>query len=656
MRCLVSTVGCRFHRAASLTVVDRRDAARDVLRRLPGGGADHRRRRLRTPTTAAVPPSPPATGDEAAARRSRHLRSAGGAARPRARGPWRAAKRTCCCEGITCAACIWLNEQRVARAAGRAGDRGQLHHHRARVRWDPHGSGCRRSCARFGRSDIGPSRPATRQPKQARKREDRAALWRLFVAGFGMMQVMMYALPTYLADDGTHERRHHAADAHRQPRAHRAGGVLSPAARSFAARGATSSCAGWGWTSRSRWGSAWHLPPASTRRSPGAARCTSTRSRCSCSSCCAAGTWSMRARHKAAMSLEYLDRAIPLAAHRLVRYPASRDAEEVAAVSLKQGDLVLVKPGEVVPADGVLVDGETETDESLLTGESRPVVKRVGAGLAAGAVNRLSPAVMRVEQVGEATRASHIRRLTERAAGQRPHLVEITDRIAGWFVAGGPGRGGRDRAVLGRHRRCARAVDRGGSAGRHLPVRFVARHAHRAGGVGRQPGAARRDCHPRPRDRSAVARDPCGIRQDRNAHAGAAHAGGLRAVRRTVPARTRWLWPPRWSRDRSIPSRARFEAAAAQEGGETLVAEAVRTLAGSGVEGRIDGVVYRIGTAQFVVGAGRDAAAGAGLRRGDAGLARQRGGLAGACSTLPTRCVQRRRRWSRPCRRQASGS
>ncbi|HEU5283685.1 MAG TPA: heavy metal translocating P-type ATPase, partial [Burkholderiales bacterium] len=87
----------------------------------------------------------------------------------------------------------------------------------------------------------------------------------------------------------------------------------------------------------------------------------------------------MRARQKAGAGLEYLDRALPLIAHRLTRYPASYDVEEVPAVSLAQGDLVLLKPGEAVPADGVLVSGETETDESLLTGESRPVPRPAGS-------------------------------------------------------------------------------------------------------------------------------------------------------------------------------------------------------------------------------------------------------------------------------------
>ena len=99
----------------------------------------------------------------------------------------------------------------------------------------------------------------------------------------------------------------------------------------------------------------------------------------------------MRARQKAAASLEYLDRALPLAANRLTDYPATTETQEVAAVALHAGDVVLVKPGEVVPADGVLIAGETETDESLLTGESLSVPKAIGAPLVAGAVNRLAP-------------------------------------------------------------------------------------------------------------------------------------------------------------------------------------------------------------------------------------------------------------------------
>jgi Cu2+-exporting ATPase len=143
----------------------------------------------------------------------------------------------------------------------------------------------------------------------------------------------------------------------------------------------------------------------------------------------------MRARHKAAANLEYLDKALPLIAHRLPAFPQMW-TDEVPAVTLQRADLVLVRPGESFPADGVVVQGECACDEALLTGESRPVAKDAGSAVIAGAINRSSPVVVKVERVGEDTRASAIRRLVERAASQRPALVELTDRIAGWFVAG----------------------------------------------------------------------------------------------------------------------------------------------------------------------------------------------------------------------------
>jgi Cu2+-exporting ATPase len=95
---------------------------------------------------------------------------------------------------------------------------------------------------------------------------------------------------------------------------------------------------------------------------------------------------------------------------------------------------VQIRPGETVPADGCVLDGESAADESLLTGESRPVPKRAGDALIGGSTNTASPLVMRVERVGEATRVAAIQRLMERAAAERPRLVEMADRVAGRFI------------------------------------------------------------------------------------------------------------------------------------------------------------------------------------------------------------------------------
>ena len=337
-------------------------------------------------------------------------------------------------EGITCAACVWLNEQHLSQLPGLQTVEINYTTHRARVQWDPRTLAL--SQILHAVQEIGyrayPSSNGVAE--EVRKRENRAALWRLFVAGFGMMQVMMYAVPTYLAGEGNM-----SADITQLMRL--ASLVLTVPVIFYSAapffRGA------WRDIRLRRLGM--DVPVAlgigvsfaasvyATLEAVGEVYFDSITMFIFFLLC---GRYlEMRARQNAAARLEYLDRALPLAAHRLLNYPHGRDTQEVPAVSLAVGDFVLVRPGEVVPGDGVVVAGETETDESLLTGESRPVAKHVGMEVMAGAVNRLSPTIVRVERVGEATRVSHIRRLTERAANQRPRLVELTDRIAAWFIA-----------------------------------------------------------------------------------------------------------------------------------------------------------------------------------------------------------------------------
>ena len=501
-------------------------------------------------------------------------------------------------QGITCAACIWLNEQHVAKLPGVLAMHVNYTSHRACVRWDPQRirlSDILRAIRAIGYRAF-PVTDATAQA--ARKREDRALLWRLFVAGFGMMQVMMYALPAYLAEDGSM-----SADIARLMRI--ASLVLTVPVVLFSCgpffRGA------WRDLKLRRLGM--DVPIAV---GIGVAFAASVYATLSGGGAVYFDSITMfvffllsgryleqRARHKAAMSLEYLDRAIPLAAHRLVSYPASRATEEVAAVTLQPGDLVLVKPGEAIPADGVLVDGETETDEALLTGESRPVVKRAGAGLAAGAVNRLNPAVMRVQRAGEATRASHIRRLTERAAAQRPHVVEMADRIAGWFVA----------AVLAVAAATAlywAVTDAARALWTAVAVLVVtcpcalslATPTALAAAVGNL--ARRGVIVTRGHAIEALAQvthvvfDKTGTLTR-----GQLSLEGLEVLADCTRAQALAM-AAALEQGSEHPIATTIRSVAAQQGAQISVAEAVRTVAGAGVEGRIGGVCYRIGTVPFV--------------------------------------------------------
>ncbi len=98
------------------------------------------------------------------------------------------------------------------------------------------------------------------------------------------------------------------------------------------------------------------------------------------------------------------------------------------------GDRLLLRPGERVPADGVVVEGQSEIDESMLTGEARPAPKRVGDRLTGGSVNGSGRLAMRVGAVGRDTVLAHIIALVEQAQLARAPLQRLVDRVAEWFV------------------------------------------------------------------------------------------------------------------------------------------------------------------------------------------------------------------------------
>jgi Cu2+-exporting ATPase len=336
-------------------------------------------------------------------------------------------------EGITCAACIWLNESHVRRQPGVTAIDINYTTRRARVRWDERVtklSAILEAIAAIGYRahpyDIGRS-------EQLAQKERKAALWRLFVAGFGMMQVMMYAVPVYLAHGDM------TPDIEQLMRW--ASLILTVPVIGYSA--APFFVSAWRDLKLHRVGM--DVPVALGVGAAFAASVWAT--------LIAAGEvyfdsitmfvffllsgryLEMMARQKAARSVETLARAIPSFATRLGAWPArSSDEERVAVAELRAGDTVQIRPGETVPADGLVLDGASAADESLLTGESRPVPKRVGDALIGGSVNTASPLVMRVERVGEATRVAAIQRLMERAAAEKPRLVEMADRVAGRFI------------------------------------------------------------------------------------------------------------------------------------------------------------------------------------------------------------------------------
>ncbi len=146
------------------------------------------------------------------------------------------------------------------------------------------------------------------------------------------------------------------------------------------------------------------------------------------------GHWmEMRAIGQASSALEALASLLPDTAERLT----DAGIDVVPLDALRVGDVVLVRPGGRVPADGVIVDGEAAFDESMITGESRPVTRSVGDRVVGGTVSTDSAVRVRIAAVGEATTLAGIRRLVEEAQASRSRAQALADRAAAllFFVA-----------------------------------------------------------------------------------------------------------------------------------------------------------------------------------------------------------------------------
>ncbi|OGC37959.1 copper-translocating P-type ATPase [candidate division WWE3 bacterium RBG_16_52_45] len=139
------------------------------------------------------------------------------------------------------------------------------------------------------------------------------------------------------------------------------------------------------------------------------------------------GHWiEMRAVSSASGALRELAKLLPDQAERL----NGELLETVLVSELKVGDVVLVRPGAKVPADGVVTEGETSVNESMITGESMPVAKKVGDPVIAGTVNGTGPIRVKVSKIGEDTALAGIMRLVAEAQASRSRIQELADRAA----------------------------------------------------------------------------------------------------------------------------------------------------------------------------------------------------------------------------------
>src|SRR6185503_17781110 len=108
--------------------------------------------------------------------------------------------------------------------------------------------------------------------------------------------------------------------------------------------------------------------------------------------------------------------------------------EEVSLDAIVVGDRLRVRPGDKIPVDGVTIEGRSAIDESMVTGESMPVTKEVGAKVIAGTLNTTGGFVMRAEKVGRDTLLAQIVQMVASAQRSRAPIQRLADQVAGWFV------------------------------------------------------------------------------------------------------------------------------------------------------------------------------------------------------------------------------
>ena len=147
------------------------------------------------------------------------------------------------------------------------------------------------------------------------------------------------------------------------------------------------------------------------------------------------GHWmEMRAVRGATGALSELAKLIPPTAHKLEVRSQRSQVRDVKTEELEKGDLVLVKPGEKIPIDGSVLDGQSSVNESMVTGESRPVSKQEGDEVIGGTINNDGALTVKVTKTGEETAVSQIMELIQKAQGSKPQVQRLADRAAGWLT------------------------------------------------------------------------------------------------------------------------------------------------------------------------------------------------------------------------------
>lgn len=337
-------------------------------------------------------------------------------------------------EGMHCAACALTVEAVLRNLPGVKA----VHVHgvtaTARLQWQPQVTRPSAWMAALRKAGYGALPAGDLMLAGRRVQAQRVMLWRWLVAGFCMMQVMMYAAPAYLASAGEITPDIHAllgwaswvltlpvllfscwpffSAALRDVRHLRIGMDVPVALGVLIAFGASTAAT---FDPGSPWGgyASYDAVPMFVFF------------------LLSGRLLEQRLRDRTAGALEALMRRLP---DSVERQETDGSFRAVAVRRLVAGDLIRVLPGQAFPADGAVEAGESRVDQSLLTGESKPLLRRMGDGVIAGSHNLTGALLVRVQRVGPQTRYAEIVALMEQASVEKPGLVQLVDRIAGPFL------------------------------------------------------------------------------------------------------------------------------------------------------------------------------------------------------------------------------
>ena len=337
-------------------------------------------------------------------------------------------------EGMHCAACALTIEDALRSVPGVLQADVSAATRRARVVWQP--------------SQVQPSQwmdavhkagyramPAMDAfAREQRQRENRRALWRWLVAGFCMMQVMMYAWPAYVAQPGDltgemEQLLRWASWVITLPMVvFSCGPFFSSALRDIRLRRVSMDLpVALGMAITFVVSTAGTFDPAGIFGKE-----VYYDSLTMFVFFLLTGRWlELRLRDRTAGALEAVMNRLP---DSVERRTADGSFVRVATRRVVAGDTIRVLPGEAFPADGRITLGSTHADESLLTGESTPVARPVGSTVTAGSYNLQAPVEVHVEGTGGQTRFAQIVALMESASLQKPRLAQLADRIARPFL------------------------------------------------------------------------------------------------------------------------------------------------------------------------------------------------------------------------------